>query len=54
MKSTLQGRMFQKIQEITENSQMKLHTIPKKGVPGLFLEAAMTLGALHQCRKEVL
>jgi hypothetical protein len=27
---------------------------PKKGIPGLFPEVAMALGAVHQCRRGVL
>jgi hypothetical protein len=27
---------------------------PKKGIPGLFPEAATVLGVVHQCRKGVL
>lgn len=27
---------------------------PEKGIPGLFLEVATALGAIHQCRRGVL
>jgi transposase len=53
LKSTLKGRRFQMIQEITENLQTELCAIPKKGIAGLFPEAATALGVVHQCRRGV-
>jgi hypothetical protein len=36
LKSALKGRQFQMIQEITENLQLELHTIPKKAYQDCF------------------
>jgi hypothetical protein len=33
--------------------QTELCTIPKKGIPGLFPEVVMALGAVHQCKRGV-
>jgi hypothetical protein len=36
LKSTLKGRQFQTIQEITENSQMELRAVPEKAYQDCF------------------
>jgi hypothetical protein len=54
LKPTLNGRRFQTIQEITENSQTELRAIRNNGLPGLFPGVITMLGAVHQCRRGVL
>jgi hypothetical protein len=54
LKSTLKGRQFQTIQEMTENFADGATRDPEKSVPGLFPAVATLLGAVHQCRRGVL
>jgi hypothetical protein len=54
LKSTLEGRRFQTIQEINGKFADKARRDPEKGIPGLFSEVAMALGVVYQCRRRIL